>query len=198
MSSKLKKDALSFLIDEFFIYHGLDDLEKHSTNKDNTLESLMQKSYELLNEIYKIKSNIIITKKVNHIKNISTINKIAHTYEHNKKKKNNSSESNDLKNININRKSFGIQQCIRQIDINSLCFKKKENPNLKKDKSCDFTNVQKIKNINLKKQYSQNFEHHNKIMTNEKNDVGDKNIKRIERKKNKKKCFRNFTISLLD
>ena len=69
---------------------------------------------------------------------------------------------------------------------------------MKKDKSCDFTNVQKIKNINLKKQYSQNFEHHNKIMTNEKNDVGDKNIKRIERKKNKKKCFRNFTISLLD
>ena len=198
MSSKSKVDALNFLIDEFFIYHGLDDLEKHSTNKDNTLESLMQTSYELLNEIYKIKSNIKITKKLNKIKNISTINKYAHTYDHNKNKKNNSSKGNDLKNIDINRKSFGIQKCIRQIDINSLSLKKKENPNLKKDKSCDFTNVRKIKNINLKKQYSQNFEHHNKIMSSEKKDVNDKNIKRIERKRNNKKAIRHFTVSLLD
>ena len=198
MSSKVKEDALNFLIDEFFIYHGLDDLEKHSTNQDNTLESLMQKSYELLNEIYKIKTNIKITKKINHIKNCSAINKYTFAYEHSKKKKINSSKSNDLKNIDINRKSFGIQNCIRQIDINSLCFKKKENINLKKDKSSVFTNVQKIKIKNFKKQNSQNIEHKNKIMSNVNNYMSDKNIKKTERKRNKKIAARHFAVSLLD
>ena len=205
MSSKLKEDALNFLLDEFFIYHGLEDLEKHSTNQVNSLESLMQASYELLNQIYKIKLNIKITEKVNQKKNISSIKRYTYAYNKNKKKKNISNDvkkDKELINKDINRNSFVIQKCIKQIDINSLCFKKSgENSHLKKDKSCNFThvdNIQKIRIKNLKKQISPDFEHKNKIINNANNYMSDKNIKLKGRNRNKKIAIRHFSISLLD
>ena len=210
MSFKSKKEKtinFNFLLDEFFINHGLDEIEKHSTNQDNDLESIMLSSYDILNEIYKIKANIKITEKVNQIKNISSINR--YTYKSNIKnkkekkieKKNNSIKNKNSNSLEIYRNDFDIQKCIRQIDINSLILKKNENIYLKKDKSSNYiylNNGQKKKMINLKKQYSSKNENKNRIINNENNSMSDKNIKKNERNKNKKINIRHFTVSLLD
>ena len=121
----------------------------------------MLSSYDILNEIYKIKANIKITEKVNQIKNISSINR--YTYKSNIKnkkekkieKKNNSIKNKNSNSLEIYRNDSDIQKCIRQIDINSLNLKKNENIYLKKDKSSNYiylNNIQKKKMINLKKQ----------------------------------------------
>ncbi len=210
MSFKSKKEKtinFNFLLDEFFINHGLDEIEKHSTKQDNDLESIMLSSYDILNEIYKIKANIKITEKVNQIKNISSINR--YTYKSNIKnkkekkieKKNNSIKNKNSNSLEIYRNDSDIQKCIRQIDINSLILKKNENIYLKKDKSSNYiylNNGQKKKMINLKKQYSSKNENKNRIINNENNSMSDKNIKKNERNKNKKINIRHFTVSLLD
>ena len=76
-TKKTDIEDLNFLIDEFFIYHGLEDLEKKSLSQDNELNQLMEEGYQILSDIRFINS---VTKKksTNKInvsqKNYNTIN----------------------------------------------------------------------------------------------------------------------------
>ena len=216
MSSKLKEDAIIFLLDEFFINHGLDDLEKNSLKQDNELESIMQHCSKILNEIYKIKSNIIITEKVNNIKKISS--KKSYTYiPHDFKKKIDKNQINKVSitgnNTNfkkIKRHSFGNfdtsidKNGLKRIDINSLYLKSNNNSNLSRDKSEDIHCCKKNLIINLKQLSPNNIYIKNRLIKSNKSHVNTKDIKKDKefrfssRNKSKKKAIKHFSISLID
>ena len=214
MLNKSNEDAFNFLLDEFFIYHGLDDLEKSSTHQDNELESMMLNCYELLNEINKIQSNMNIVEKVNEIKKITSIkrysfNQIKYLRNSNiKDKKNNNdnlNKKNDRNNIIVKRNSFGFfnQSLEQKLDINYIFSNKgAENSIFKKDKSNNLNNNKKKKAINLKKQYSPRNNKKIQLINKENYSLSYKNNKGVkklsDRKKLKKASIKHFTISLLD
>ena len=76
-AKKTDIEDLNFLIDEFFIYHGLEDLEKKSLSQDNELNQLMEEGYKILSNIDFIHS-VIKKKSTNKInvpqKSYNTIN----------------------------------------------------------------------------------------------------------------------------
>ena len=214
MLNKSNEDAFNFLLDEFFIYHDLDDIEKHSIKQDNELESMMLNCYEILNEINKIQSNLNITKKVNEIKNLSSIkrysnNQIKLIKNPNKidKKYNNHNlnRSNNVNNIILKRNSFGFFKPLldKKLDINSLfSIGSSKNETFQKNKSSILNHNSKKKAINLKKQYSQKNNKNIRFIIKDKYSLCNKKIKAVkklsERNKIKKVNIKHFTISLLD
>ncbi len=189
MSFNSNEDALNFLLDEFFIYRGLEELEKNSKNQENELELLMQNTCELLNEIKKMKLNIHIKKKAkactynNSYGNIK--NKIPYKIDKNKIE---------------NRK---------QNDINTI-FKKKYlyKSNIKRNET-DYNTINQKKNKNknviiLRRQYTSNYYTTSETTLTKYNRsyLSARNIKtenkQKEKNKSKNKSIKHFTISLLD
>ena len=143
MSSKKNEDGLIFLLDEFFINKGLEDLETNAINQYNELESMMLKCHQILKDIYKIQSNINIVEKENQMNNQPSIKKYLYipnneykknTYKiRNKIFKNKINITsykrktrNDSKNKNIRRNSFGHfessihKKSLKRININLI------------------------------------------------------------------------------
>ena len=222
MSSK----DFNFLLDEFFIYHGLEDIEKNSINQDNELDKLMISCYEMINQINKIKSNIKITEKVRQIKQMHTINKYNSrpnasreilTTKNDKTKKEikdeNSNYVNSKKSLlihrNIKRNSFCYfktrihKKSSKHIDVNALFYKKSfGNLVLKNNKSDNLSQFDKTKINDLKKYYSPSLSIQNSNLS-----ISDiKYMKKDFKKENKsngnkrrqKLTTRHFRISLLD
>ena len=224
MSSK----DFNFLLDEFFIYHGLEDIEKHSTIQDNELDKLMISCYEMISQINKIKSNISITEKVKQIKQMHTINKYNSrpnasreflTKKNNKTKKEikdeNSNYINSNKSILINRnikrnsfcyfKSRIYKKSSKHINVNALFYKKSfGNLALKNNRSDNLSQFDKDKINDLKKNYSPSMSIQNSNLSI--SDINylkkDKDIKKENKnngnKRKQKLAPRHFRISLLD
>ena len=66
-SNKMDIEALNFLIDEFFVNHELEDLEKKSLSQGKELDQLMEEGYKIINCIHFIDS-VTKTKSHNKIK----------------------------------------------------------------------------------------------------------------------------------
>ena len=218
MSLKKKEDAVLFLLDEFFINKGLEDIENNSINQYNELESMMLKCHQILKDIYKIQSNINIAEKENQMNNPPSIKK--YLYIPNNEYKKNSHKmgknisknkinktsymrntGNGLKNKNIRRNSFGYfessieKKSLKRININPLI------PKNNKNKISNIFYNKNAKISNLKKQLSQ-YSQKNRLIESKKNSLSSKDIKkknrRSEKYKNKKINIRHFTISLMD
>ena len=181
-------DQFNFLLDEFFVYQGLDDLEKNSIKQDNKLDSMMQNCYDLLNEIKKIKSKI--TKKFNKIQNSSIINKNNPNII---KRSSNKYEIRNNSKLNLTkRKSFGITE-INNSNHNYSNDLLSNNIN-KSNKNIILSHFKKNKIINYKKLYSSNLICNNRINL-EKININEQKIKNLQVKKHKK---RQFKVLLLD
>ena len=172
-------DDFNFLLDEFFVYQGLDDLEKNSIKQDYKLDSMMQTCYQLLNEIKKIKSKI-------------KISSIVKKYSYNPNKNRNNSQ--------LKRKSLGNTEINNS---NHIYFNKiLSEGNIEQSKNnISLSYLKKNKIINLKKQYS--ISKQNNIINPVKiNSISEQNMKYrnkiIEKKRYRKKYMRQFTVSLLD
>ena len=193
MSFNSNEDALNFLLDEFFIYRGLEELEKYSKNQKNELELIMQNCYEILNDINKIQSNIQINEKMNNIKKSSSIK--SYTY--------NSNENIKLKNKIPNKKDQNyIRRLKNNIDINTL-FRKRYmvKSTLKAEDSGIFNNDKNI--INLRRQHSSNYsKNKTKLIKTDRTYLSVRNSKMgskpKERNLSKKTTTKHFTISLID
>ena len=192
MSFNSNEDALNFLLDEFFIYHGLEDLEKYSKNQENDLGIIMQNTYELINEIKKIKSNIHNVHVKKKLKSCTYNNSFGNI----KNKIPNKIDKNKIRKLKTN-------------DINAM-FKQKylHKSSLKSNgPDSDIINGNKSKNkniINLRRQYSlYNYTNNETVLSKyNKNYLSVRNIKTEnkpkEKNKSKNKSIKHFTISLLD
>ena len=218
MSSK----DFNFLLDEFFIYHGLEDIEKNSINQDNELDKLMISCYEMINQINKIKSNIKITEKVRQIKQMHTINKYNSrpnasreilTNKNDKTKDENSNYVNlnmsILNHRNIKRNSFCYfktrihKKSSKHIDVNALFYKKSfGNLVLKNNKSDNLSQFDKSKINDLKKYYSPSLSIQNSNLSISDINYMKKDCKKENKnngnKRKQKLTTKHFRISLLD
>lgn len=181
MSIKSKNvDQFNFLLDEFFVYQGLDDIEKNSIKQDNKLDLMMQNCYDLINEIKKIQSKI--SKKYIQTKNSSIIKRSSYKFENRNNSKLNLLKIKSLGNTGINISSH-----------NNLLSN-----NIKKsNKYINLSYFKKNKIINLKKQYSPNLVSNiNNRINLEKMNISNQNVKNrnknIERKKNEKNNLQLF------
>ena len=224
MSNKNKKHKqhdFNFLLDEFFIYKGLDDLERQSIKQDEELELLMSNCYEILNKINKIKSSIRINEKVKQIKQLSFIDKygykICKKKEISKKKEdkkigNISNRSSNLNLVNVKRNSFcNIQKKTeksKKNEVNPLYSKKSlislelKDDDDKNNNSNNIVQINNYKILDLKGHYSPNLSiKKNKL--NRSDIYLDRNSKKENNKVNNKKfikklTIKKFKISLLD
>ena len=205
-----KTTDFNFLLDEFFIYHGLDDIEKDSENQDNELESMMQICYKLLKDIYKMQSKINKDQEINKIKNISIISRNTYNPQELKKifikksiKSNKSVNSlnkiNNFNTFNMN-KSSNKKKDLKKIEIIPLLNKyNKENKSLNISYNLKYIKNNYLKNV--KKQYSPNYKNKKeKQINNEKSNLKNNNIIKINKltENNKKIIKKNSKISLLD
>ena len=207
-----KTTDFNFLLDEFFIYHGLDDIEKHSENQDNELELMMQNCYKILKDIYKMQSKINNDQEINKIKNISIISR--NTYNPHELKKifikksiksyksvNSLNKTNNLNTFNMN-KSSNKKKDLKKIEIIPLLNKyNKENKSLNINISYNLKYIKNNYLINLKKQYSPNYKNKKEnLINNEKSNLKSNNIIKINKltEKNKKIIKKNSRISVLD
>ena len=221
MSSK----DFNFLLDEFFIYHGLEDIEKNSNNQNNELDKLMINCYEMINQINKIKSNIKITEKVKQIKQMHTINKYNSrpnasreilTKKNDKNKKEIKDENSNYVNSNqsflihrnIKRNSFCYfktriyKKSSKQIEANLFYKKSFGNLVLKNNKSENLSQINKTKINDLKKYYSPSLSIQNSNLSISDINYMKKDFKKENKnngnKKKQKLTARHFRISLLD